>query len=166
MTSSRNTQSPSMIFEGGVIPPETLAYLTARTKNRTYDYILRKFLDKAKSDGLTKAELARRLGKRPEVINRLLGAPGNWGLETVAELLAGIAEEELEPNSSSLNRPPSNYSFKPWIDELSERRSSSALEVNARQANPVTITRAEIGGVARNVSKSQSPSDVFLEVKK
>src|SRR5947209_2537173 len=38
----------------------------------------------------------------PEVITRLLGAPGNWTLETISDLLLGIAGEELEPTSSSL----------------------------------------------------------------
>src|SRR6202030_4527223 len=37
--------------------------------------------------GLSQADLARRLGKSPEVISRLLARPGNWESDTFSELL-------------------------------------------------------------------------------
>lgn len=101
----------SEIKSGAPIPLEVRAYFHARTKNRLFDFILSKFIEKEMSGELTKAELARRMEKRPEVVTRLLSAPGNWTLETVSDLLLGIGAEELEPASSSLlNRPPRNYS--------------------------------------------------------
>lgn len=79
----------------------TRAYFQARTRNRIYDFILRKFLAEEKQGRLSKADLARRIGRRPEVITRLLGAPGNWTIDTVSDLLLGIAGEEIELSASS-----------------------------------------------------------------
>lgn len=110
MTSSLPTTFLSEIAEGDhVISENTLAYLQERAKMRLYDYIVRKFLER-EEDGLTRAQLARRIGKSPEIVTRLLGAPGNWTIETVADLLVGIASEELKPDSESLiDRPKRNY---------------------------------------------------------
>lgn len=89
----------------------TRAYFHARLKNRLYDLVISKFQEKEITDKLTKAKLARRTGHSPAVITRLLGSPGNWRLETVSDLLIGIAGEELDATSSSpLEAPARNYS--------------------------------------------------------
>jgi hypothetical protein len=102
----------SVLYEVGAklpIPLEKRAYFHARFRNRIYSFILDKFIEKERREGLTKAELARRIGRKPEIITRLLGAPGNWTLETVSDLLLGIAGEELDIGSSSLlNRTSRN----------------------------------------------------------
>jgi hypothetical protein len=93
--------------------PGTLVYYRARFRNRLYDLVLSKFRQAEANEGLTRAELARRTGRRPEVVTRLLGAPGNWRLDTVSDLLMGIAGEELDATSSSpLTRPPRNYRYR------------------------------------------------------
>jgi len=74
-----------------------------------YSFVVEKFLEQERNSGLTKAALARRLGKSPDRISRLLGAPGNWTIETVSELLLGIAGEELIPHSKPVEgRTPVN----------------------------------------------------------
>lgn len=110
------------------------AYFQARLRNRLYDLVVSKF----KASGLTKAELARRVGKRPEIVTRLLGAPGNWTLETVSDLLLGICGEELEMISSSpLDRPKRNVQK---LDLLSTRNTGEAmlLEVHQLRPNPIS----------------------------
>ena len=70
--------------------------------NSFYQFVLSKFLEEERAGRLTKADLARRIERKPEVITRLLGAPGNLGLETATDLLLGICGEELVPASSPL----------------------------------------------------------------
>lgn len=101
MTSSQPTQLLSELAQKS-LSDGNLAYLAARAQNKFHDYVLRKFMAAEQSEGLTKAELARRIGKRPELITRMLGAPGNWTIDTVARLLAGISGEELIPASEPL----------------------------------------------------------------
>jgi len=90
----------------GRISPKSLAYLAERARSNCYDYIMRRF----GSSKLTKAELARRIGKDPAQINRMLATSGNWTIGTMAELLAAISEEEFIPSSSPLaGRAPRNF---------------------------------------------------------
>ena len=65
----------------------TLAYIRARNKHRTYNLVIREF----KKSGLTQADLAKRLGKAPEVISRLLARPRNWEMDTFSDLLFAIS---------------------------------------------------------------------------
>jgi hypothetical protein len=85
----------SILQTGGLLEPAgtdkisqgTLGYICTRNRQRQYDLVIREF----KKSGLTQAVLARRLGKSPEVVNRLLARPGNWEADTFAELMFGIS---------------------------------------------------------------------------
>jgi len=92
--------SLSEIAEGAPIPAATLAYFQERLRNRLHQLVLREFVRQEGANGLTKAALALRLGKRPEQITRWLGAPGNWTLDTVSDLLLGMG---LEPTFGMKN---------------------------------------------------------------
>jgi hypothetical protein len=130
MTTSRKASFLSEIAEGERIPANKLAFFQERLRNRLFDYVLKKFLEQK---GLTKAELARRIGQSPERITRLLGAPGNWTLDTVSDLLLGIAAEELEPQSISvLDRPPRNLTQAEWIRGDWHRQSSTVDAAESR----------------------------------
>lgn len=86
---------------GPPIPSAKRAYFQQRLRLQVFNFLLGKFLD-AQNDKLTKAVLARRIGKTPDVVNRWLGAPSNLTLDTISDLLLGIAGEELILSSSSL----------------------------------------------------------------
>lgn len=120
MTTSR-TSFLYEIEKGEPIPLGKLAYLRERTRNILYDFVVTKFIE-AEKNGLSQAELSRRIRKRPEVVNRLLGSPGNWRIDTISDLLVGISAEELDPHSVSLlNRPLRNQTFPVWFLEDRER---------------------------------------------
>jgi hypothetical protein len=106
------------------IPVPVRAYFEQRLRNRFYQFILDKFLQAEKS-GLTKAKLARKIGKTPDVINRWLGSPNNIQIDTACDLILGISGEELHLSvSSPLNQIRSNYSH---FDELCASSSSSGV---------------------------------------
>lgn len=95
--------------DGPTIPASKRAYYQERFRGRVFDFLLGLFL-REKEKGLTQAKLARRIGKSPEVINRWLGSPTNLTLDSISDLLIGIAGEELVPQSKSvLQRAPRNY---------------------------------------------------------
>jgi hypothetical protein len=76
---------------GEPVPQPTLAHFRQRTRERIYELVLQEF----ERSSLTQAELARRLGKNPSIISRLLSSPGNWSLDTVSDLLFAISGGEL-----------------------------------------------------------------------
>jgi plasmid maintenance system antidote protein VapI len=93
MTTSQKQLSLTDILEGHPIPAGTLEYFRARLRSKFHQLVLDEFLRQEDSSGLTKAELARRIGKGAHQVNRWLGAPGNWTLQTVSDLLLAMGSE-------------------------------------------------------------------------
>jgi Helix-turn-helix len=68
-------------------------YFRQRYKNRVFQSVVAFFAAQAEERGLTKRELAIRLGKDPAQISRWLSGPGNWTLDTVSDLLLVMKAE-------------------------------------------------------------------------
>lgn len=96
MNTSRKNPFLSTILDGEVIPLGTLSYFRERFRDRLYDLVMEEFLKQDAEAGLTRAEVARRIGRRPEQITRWFSAPGNWTLETVSDLLLAVARSEVD----------------------------------------------------------------------
>ena len=86
------------ILNAPQLSKKALGYFRARLKNGLHQLVLTEFLKLVANKGFSRADLARRIGKRPEQITRLLGAPGNWELDTVSDLLLAMGYE-LEPKA-------------------------------------------------------------------
>jgi len=66
--------------------------------------------------GLTKAELADRTGKGADRIAHLLGAPGNWTLDTISSLLYAISGAEIDYHISyPIDQKPRNQNHPSWL---------------------------------------------------
>jgi len=90
----------------------TVSYFRARNRNRVHDLVLEAF----EESGITQAEIARRLGKRPDVICRLIGAPGNWTLDTVSDLLLAIGGYEVAyAPANPFDEAPQNFTQPEWL---------------------------------------------------
>ncbi len=94
MNTSQKKPFLSEVLDGEKIPLGTLSYFRERFRDRLYDLVAEEFLKQEKEGNLTRAEVARRIGRRPEQITRWLAAPGNWTLETVSDLLLAVAKSE------------------------------------------------------------------------
>jgi hypothetical protein len=116
----------------------TLAYFRARLKQRIHSLIVREF----KESGLSQADLARRLGKEPAQLCRLLSGPGNLTLDTVSDLLFAISGAELSLSAayplresaqdraaaaSRKPRHPMNRSERRRVTMKSDRRDNRYL---------------------------------------
>jgi hypothetical protein len=117
------TTSPTQFFseisaghDGPPIPEARRAYFRARLRNRVFNFILGKFLAEQER-GLTQAKLARRIERKPDVVNRWLGMPSNLTLDTVSDLLIGISGEELTLSSESPQQPAQRnyYPEDEWL---------------------------------------------------
>src|SRR5436190_4434845 len=91
------SQTPflSEILADGPIPEGKLAYFRTKLSNTFYDLVLSEFAKQTEAGKITKADLARRIGCKPEQITRRLSAPGNWTLSTVSDLMIGLRCEPL-----------------------------------------------------------------------
>ena len=78
---------------------------------RLYEAVIKEFLE----SGVTKAELARRIGRKPEQITRWLGAPGNWTLDTVSDLLLATLCRRTGGDGDSILFQPRALALKPHL---------------------------------------------------
>ena len=82
---------PSLSLSDETIPAATIRYYTRRFQHRLHEIVIREIARLVDTGDTTQRKLARRLGKDPAQITRWLGAPGNWTLDTVAQLMVGAA---------------------------------------------------------------------------
>jgi hypothetical protein len=98
---------------GEAVLPETFAYLRGRAKRQAYDLVIREF----KKSGITKTELARRMGKTLPQLSRMLGGPANWTIATVTDLLFAICGGVPKWGVDyPLERPRRNATRPAWLD--------------------------------------------------
>lgn len=130
------TSIMSEIANGEVIPEGKLAYFRERQRNRLYDFIVSRFLEKERSEGLTKADIARRLNRRPEQITRWLTTPGNWTIDTISDLMLAICKGEMLFEESRFINSRRNY-----IPQFPSDVSMPALNVSTSTTpfSPITV---------------------------
>lgn len=127
----------TQIREAKEIPAKALTYFQARLKNRLHELVLLEFM-KLEKLGFTKADMARRVRKKPEQITRLLGAPGNWTLDTVSDLLLAMGYE-LSLQVKSFDQADSHAvtsSEWPTKGNVIEFRPSPATTTSGDAAKP------------------------------
>lgn len=87
---------PSLSLRDEEIPKSTIRYFTRRFQHELHELVSSE-VRRVLGEGLiSQRKLANRLGKDAAQINRWLGAPGNWTLDTVAQLMVGVA---VDPRS-------------------------------------------------------------------
>lgn len=143
MSTSRTTLLTSAISGDDPLSPAQCAYFRGRLRARMHEVILSVFLNR-KKDGLTKAELSRRLGRAPEQVTRWLAAPGNLRLDTVSDLLLAMKYEldfSANPIETTLrtNHFHEMASIKPVVAKSSVSGASFRI---TRQSGADNITLA------------------------
>lgn len=127
MISSRTDAFLREILGDEKIPLGKLAFFRERFRDKLYDIVISEFLKEEKR-GLTKAAVSRRIGRKPEQITRWLGAPGNWTLETVSDLLLAISGSEPDVSLSKLGKlGHRNYQYGDWMITESSRTNSEQV---------------------------------------
>jgi transcriptional regulator with XRE-family HTH domain len=145
VTTSQNDALLAELHGDGPLSPGTRAFLGARARNAFFNFIHGKLRD-AREKGLTQAKLAERIGKDPGRLSNTLSSPGNWTIDTIAELLFGISGDELVPGSRKLlGRPPVNMRAQDLLDESKDipradplPTGSSAKVVEFKLLEPVS----------------------------
>jgi transcriptional regulator with XRE-family HTH domain len=135
--------------DGPVIPEAKRVYFQYRLRDRFFDFIRGRF-EREETNGLTRAKLARRIGKSPEVISRWLNAPSNLTLDSISDLMIGIAAEEPEFGGKSLlNRHVTNYTH---LDETED-----VISVQTLRPKHAGNSEASALAEARKGSQQSSP---------
>jgi hypothetical protein len=84
------------VLDRSRLTPSARAYCQERFRKRVYNLIVMSFTKANERDGLTQKTLGERIDKTPAQISRALSSPQNLTLDTVCDLLLGVAGEELD----------------------------------------------------------------------
>lgn len=110
-----------------VIPGFWIAYFRERFRGEINEVIANSF----SASGLTKADLARKLGRRPEQITRWLSAPCNLEADTISDLCLALG---LVPrmslykiDSDKSDRGANKFFFKAEADAESQDTGSTTF---------------------------------------
>ena len=95
MTTSQKPSFLTDILEGKPIPLGQLSYFRTQLRYDLHEIVLREFLRQEDTVGLTQADLARRIHRKAPQVSKLLGAPGNWTINTVSDLLLGMKAQPI-----------------------------------------------------------------------
>ena len=131
------TQAMSAI-SGTRIPKYWIAYFRENFKGEINDQILEVF----KSSGLTKADIARKLERRPEQVTRWLSAPCNLEADTISDLalslgfMPRIRFEKIGSDQSNARE----HKFVEKYEQPSKCASSAAQKVVCDQPRYGTNT--------------------------
>jgi|ERR1700677_400274 hypothetical protein len=146
----------SEILDGSPIPPEKRAYFQERLRGRLFDLIMRRFIEAAETSGLTQKGLAHRIGNRPDRVNRLLASPGNWTLDTLSDLLLGIASAELDIAIAPLADQPKRNSGRPdWL--VASNATAKPTAQPTSMTKPVLGPQSNVGNPISMVVESGFP---------
>lgn len=112
MTSSRKRLSLSRPIAGEPIDLNALRYVEARNKNR----INSDLLDLFDESGISKADLARMLHRKPEQVTRWLGSPGNLTVDTISDLTFALTGNFIKIDMlDELSKSRSNHQNPAWL---------------------------------------------------
>jgi transcriptional regulator with XRE-family HTH domain len=139
-------------LSGDVIPDDILAYFRERLKGRVYSWIVGEFIrQQCLNPTLTQRDIARRINKRPEQINRWLSGPSNMTLDTTSDLILGIGGGEPVLGIAPLAVP---------AERAAEVRTDATASEAASQRSSIEL--AEIGGESKSQGVNSLRYDTAL----
>lgn len=113
--------------------PREIFYYRQRFKNRVFNRLSSFFAQESERSGITKREIAERLGKDPAQITRWLSGPGNVTMDTLSDLLFAMGAEPEPPQIVRFaDRPKPNYVDPLIADIIGDQTNARPAQTRAR----------------------------------
>jgi hypothetical protein len=113
MTASARMPTLPLSLAAEPIPERDLIYHRQRLRNRVFDCVLVALADRVRLHQLSRTAIAKRMGKDPGQVSRLLSYPSNLTIDTLSDLLLAIGADLTLGHHLAENPPRTNYEH-PW----------------------------------------------------
>lgn len=110
VTTSAQTQLTLTSSPDKELSSRQLAFFEGLAQNRAHEAVLQLIERLAREGRLSRASLAKKLGRSPSQITRWLGSPGNWTLQTLGILLGAMGYVPVISAHPINERVATNYS--------------------------------------------------------
>lgn len=135
-------------------PPYETALHAEHNRNRVYEIVVKAIERAAEERGITKKEIAEKIGRSPPQISAWLSGPSNWTLDTVSHLLRAVDAAMEYSVVFDHDRPSANYCHPDSVEIYKEHLSFTT--------EPMSVSGSLPQGIA---PKNTTTGTVILELK-
>ncbi len=131
------------------ISKKTRAFYRRRLQSRIHRLIRKAFREQREKAGLTQKQLADRIQSRAEQINRWLNVPSNLTLDTISDLLLGMAVDLDDPSTTPI---------VDLVAEEEEQRSDIAAQTDTHIKDVSAVLDGPHNPIDVQLNSSPKPS--------
>jgi len=153
-------KTPLKLNDKGRIVLGQLGYARQKLRNRAHNLLH----SEMNANDLTQSEISILAGKDKSSLSRLLGAPNNFTLDTLSDLILAITGKEVALSLSEPNdAPKANFDTMAWLEDQPETELVARVIVErTRETKPVDPTAQST--TASAIERSDlGQSDMLLE---
>lgn len=120
--------------------PYDFALHAETNRNRVYDVIIEALERAAKENGVTQAQLAQTIGRKPSQVSAWLSGPSNWTLDTISDFVRAVGASMEYKVVFDVDRVASNIMHPALIKPILPSNPRSSTESNVVEGTKTWLT--------------------------